>query len=324
MFWSRKSNFYPAKAVITVIFLVLVLLAGCGGEEEEKFEKEDSGDTADTDTVTVVDHKDREVEVSLEPEKIVSLSPSNTETVYALGLEDNLVGVTDYCNYPPEVEEKPVVGGYVDPNREKIMELNPDLVLADSMHEQEVHDLQDLGMEVVVLAPENFEEIFEAMDIVGEITNRRQDYRELKEELEARLEAVSEKVKDTAESERVRVYYEVDPEHLIGAGKGSIVHEIVTAAGGSNIFGDIDNRYPQLSAEEVLERQPEVVLFPDDHGTADIPEQMDNRPGWSNIPAVQEDRIHAVSGDMFSRAGPRVVEAVEIAAELFYPEQYER
>jgi len=304
------------KAIAAALFLLILFLltAGCAPEYQEGEHEA---------TVVVEDYKGRSVEIPENPQRIISLSPGNTEIAYALGLEDRLVGVTDYCNYPPEAEDKTSIGGFQDPNMEKIVEMEPELVLAGSMHEDEVFKLEDLGISVLALVPETLEDIFETLEMVAVATGNTEEYHGLEEDLSDRLDEVKEAVEGIPEEERVRVYYEVYSDPVMSAGEGSLVHEVVTTAGGLNIFSDIAERYPQVSQEKILEEQPQVILFPDYHGTADmLAGEMGDRPGWESLPAIEEERIYAVDDDVFARPGPRLIDAVEMAAEIFYPEYF--
>lgn len=291
----------------------LFFVIGCDGEPEA------------TDQGTVVtDQMGREVTVEGNPERIISLSPSNTEVSFGLGLGDRIVGVTEYCNYPPEAQEKELIGGFDSPSIEKIVELEPDLVLASTIHEEEVTRLEDMDIPVLVVESSNLEELYDSISLVAGMTGVSAEGEELLASMQDRISAVEEKVAAVDPEDRVRVFYEVYSDPLMSAGVDAFINEIITIAGGENIFGDVAESYPQISAEEVAERQPAVILFPDYHGTADfVLDEMADRPGWESVPAVENERIHAISDDTFSRPGPRVVEAVEEAAEIFYPEKFE-
>jgi iron complex transport system substrate-binding protein len=163
-------------------------------------------------------------------------------------------------------------------------------------------------------------ELYTSISLVAELTGVTGAGEALIATMQWRIGAVEEQVASVPEAERIRVYYEVYSDPLMSAGKQTFINEIITLAGGINIFADIDESYPQISAEVVAERQPQVILYPDYHGTADLVlESMVDRPGWSSIPAVEEGKVYAASDDAFARPGPRVVEAVEEAARLFYP-----
>jgi len=312
----KKSLF-----LATLLTLVVLLFAiGCD-QPEEAVDPEESAGT--DDEVVVTDQMGREVTVVGIPERIISLSPSNTEVGFALGLGDRIVGVTEFCNYPPEVQEKDIVGGFDSPSIEKVVELEPDLVLASTIHEEEVPRLEEMGIPVLVVESSTVDDLFDSMSLVAEITGVEKTGEELISSMKERIDDVQEKVGEIEPGERVLVFYEVYSDPLMTAGRGSFIDEIISLAGGENIFGDVEDNYPQISAEEVAERQPDIILFPDYHGTAStVLEEMAGRPGWESVPAVENENLHPVTDDTFARPGPRIVEAIEEAAELFYPDKF--
>jgi len=256
-------------------------------------------------------------------QRIVSLSPSNTEVTFALGLSDRLVGVTEYCNYPPEAQDKELIGGFATPSIEKIVELEPDLVLASTIHAEEVPRLEALGIAVLVVESSTLIDLYTSISLVAQVTGVIPAGEALIASMQERINAVEVVVSVVPIDKRIRVFYEVYSDPLMSAGKGAFINEIISLAGGVNIFGDVAENYPKISAEVVAERQPEIILFPNLHGTADfVLEAMTGRPGWERVPAVINGRVFAVSDDSFARQGPRVVEAVEEAARLFYPELF--
>jgi len=302
-----KKRFW-LTAILAVFFLIT--LAGCAETDDEALD-------------VVIDQMGREVTIEEVPERIISLSPSNTEVIFALDLGDRVVGVTEYCNYPPEALEKDQVGGFSTPSIEKIVELEPDLVLASTIHKEEVPRLEELGIPVLVIESSNLDELYTSISLVSEVAGVAMAGEELIGLMQERIEAVEEMVRGVAHEDRVRVYYEVYSDPLMSAGRGAFINEIITLAGGINIFGEVDENYPQVSAEVVAESRPEVILYPDYHGTADfVMGEMTGRPGWENLPAVQDERVHAVLDDAFARPGPRVVDAVEEAAQIFYPDKF--
>ena len=321
----KRSFFLMAALILAILFFTF----GCeepdqadDPEEEIDIEEPAEPDAAEAEIV-VTDQMGREVTVAGVPERIISLSPSNTEISFALGLGERIVGVTEYCNYPPEAQDKDLVGGFATPSIEKVVELEPDLVLASTIHDEEVPRLEELGIPVLVVESSRVDELFESMALVAEMTGVAEAGEELINSMKERIDAVQGKVEDIDPADRVRVFYEVYSDPLMTAGEGAFINEILTLAGGENIFGDIAENYPQVSAEEVADRQPDIILFPDYHGTSGmVLEEMASRPGWESVPAVENKNIHAISDDSFARPGPRIVEAIEEAAELFYPDKF--
>ncbi|MFU8795240.1 MAG: ABC transporter substrate-binding protein [Dethiobacteria bacterium] len=309
--------------IVLLFFIGLFIIGGCDGTEQV-LESDQSGEeeiAAETSgEIIVTDQMGREVVFSGIPDKIISLSPSNTEVVFALGLADRLVGVTEYCNYPAEAQEKEIVGGFSTPNLERIVELEPGLVIASTIHVEEVPRMEELGISVLVVESANLIELYSSISLVAEVTGVTANGEALIASMQERIQAVEAIVSQVPEEERVKVYYEVYSDPLMSAGRNAFINEIISLAGGVNIFGDIDESYPQISAEVVAERQPDIILYPDYHGTADfVIEAMTTRPGWENMPAVLNNQVYGISDDSFARPGPRVVEAIEEAARIFYP-----
>ncbi len=307
--------------LLTVLLVATVIIfSGCTIEEEV--------DQAEEELVTerkvvVTDRKGREVSIEGVPERIVSLSPANTETLFALGLGEAVVAVTEYCNYPPEAQEKELIGDFANPSTEKILELSPDLVLASTLQKDTVLQLEDLGVKVLVVESQSLEEIYSSIKMIAEVTAVEEEGEALVLSMMDRVKAVEDALAVIGEADRVLIFYEVYSDPLMSAGDGTFINEIIAYAGGINIFHDVDENYPMVSAEVVAEKEPDVILYPDYHGTADLVlEQMAGRPGWENVPAITENRIYAVNDDHFSRPGPRIVNAIEEAAKFFYPDLF--
>lgn len=315
------------KKKISLLFVVFLingfLLMGCSDNvEDEKVDekvKEEKGEK-----IVVEDHVGRELEFEAAVNEIVSLMPSATEIIFSLDLEEKLIGVTDYCDYPGQAMEKPSMGGFADPDIEKVVALEPDLVIVSSLNQNKVERLGEMGIESMVLTPQTIEEIYDSIDLIGALAGGEDEAKSLIQEMEERIGKVEEKVAEVTEDEKVGVYYELYAETLTTVGTDSVIHEIIGRAGGNNIFSDIDDEYPQVSEENVVERNPEVILFPEAHGTEEhAAERFKERPAWEEISAVKNGRLHAVDVDIFSNPGPRVVKAIEKGAELFYPEVFE-
>ncbi|HWQ89356.1 MAG TPA: cobalamin-binding protein [Desulfitobacteriaceae bacterium] len=296
-----------------VLLAVLIFAAGCGAaniSEGKNF-------------AVVTDQMSREVIVKSAPQRIVSLSPSNTEIAFAIGLGDKMVGVTDYCNYPEEALKIAKVGGFSTPNMETVLALKPDLVLAGNKHEEQVKKLEEMNIPVLVLVPASMDDVFEAMTMMGQATGKTKEADDLISDMKNRLTTIESKVDSTPEQDRVRVYYEVSSEPLMSAGSASIINEVISLAGGKNIFADLAERYPKISQEVLIERNPQFILYPGSHGSEGFdPKEIGARPMWNKITAVKENKLFNVNADTISRPGPRLVEAVENLAAIFYPDKF--
>ncbi|MBI3287329.1 MAG: cobalamin-binding protein [Chloroflexi bacterium] len=268
--------------------------------------------------ITLADDAGRTVILDRVPQRIVTLAPNLTEIVFALGLGDRLVGVSDYSNYPPEAQEIQSVGGF-PLNIELIVSLEPDLVLAAGITSlEDVARLEELGLTVLYLNPTDVEGILDSILVVGRASGAEDAAAELVAELRERMGAVVERV---AQAEiRPRVYYEIDPTLYTGA-PGSFTHELITLAGGENLAEDAITPYPQLSAEQIIAADPQIIIFSHAKygGTA---EQIASRSGWEVITAVKNGAIHAIDPDLVDRPGPRIIDGLEVMARLIHPELF--
>ena len=312
--------------MLLILTTMVVIFTGCQAEDANGVVEEPSlteGDAALEPFAILVDQMDREVIIPQLPEKIISLAPSNTEIAFALGLGERIVGVTEFCNYPLAAEEKQRVGGFDGPNMELVVELEPGLVLASSLHKEPVEQLAALGIPVLVIVPESLASVYEAMELIAEAAGVPEKAAKIIAGMQAELVAVQEKLADLPEEKKVRVYYEVWNAPLMSVGTTSFIHEIITLAGGVNIFDDVTDNFPTVSGEVIAERNPQVILFPRVHGGTELcAESLSERPGWGGISAIENERIYGVTNDTFSRPGPRLIQAIREAAELFHPERF--
>jgi iron complex transport system substrate-binding protein len=238
--------------------------------------------------------------------RIVSLAPNLTETVFALGAGDQLVGVTSFCNFPPAAPQKENVGDFINPSVEKIISLEPDFVLAERWTSSKVSTrLSQLGIRVVETAsPASFAEVYQVIEQVGETTGREEQARELLRDMKARVEAVRKRSR--AFAYRPLVYVEIDPPSWT-VGKNSYTSEAVFLAGGQNLFDDLNRPAVLVSKEKVLEKQPDVIL-----SFAVKADEIRARAGWDQLPAVRNGRIiDDLNRDLLSRGTYRLIEGVE-------------
>jgi len=265
---------------------------------------------------TFTDGVGRTISLEKTPEKIVSLSPAHTEILFALGLGDKVIGVSNWCNKPEEALEKEKVGDAFSLDKEKLVSLQPDIVfIPGSKDSPQVKEIEDLGIPVYVSNPESVSEVFDEIKSVAEVTGVKDKGQQLADELQNELDGVKQKL-EAYEGSKVKVLVLVDPE-LWTVGPGSFIDEVVALAGGENAMADVDMQYLQVSMEEVLSRDPDVILVtvPEDQCAA-----LAERPGWTDLRAVKEGRVYYVDGDLVSRPGPNIVEAIKEVAGYLYPD----
>jgi iron complex transport system substrate-binding protein len=254
------------------------------------------------------------------PSRIVSLAPSHTEMLFALDLADEIVGVTEYCNYPPEAAERTAVGSFTTIDLEQVVGLEPDLVLATTMHMADtVPALQEHGLNVFVIDPQSVSAVMDTISKLGELTGQVQEAAALLDDMQTRIDAVQAAVGD---AERPSVFWELGPE-LYSAGPGSFINDLIEMAGGENVAAGADSPWPQLTIEEILLKDPDVIVLAD-HNYGQTAEMVAERPGWSDLRAVRDGNIVEITDDdIVSRPGPRLVDGLEFLAAAFHPEVFE-
>ena len=271
--------------------------------------------------LTVVDMLGREIMLPAPPRRIVSLVPSATELIYALGGQDRLVGRTDFCDYPPAAKDKPRVGGLISPSLETIVALKPDLVIATTSGNrlETFTRLEQLGIPVYAVHATRIAEMLEVTRRLAELTGRQAALAPLVSGLEGRLFAVANAVRPHP---RPRVLYVLWPEPLLVPASGALLTELISLAGGDSITASERGDYPRFSIEAAVVRAPEVILLAS-HGSGSAPPI--EREKWerlASLPAVKSKRIHVVDGNLAHRYGPRVVDGVEALARAIHPEAF--
>lgn len=303
-----------------VLILVLGTLVACTNNDPEPINEEPSVSDEKNAKLEITDDFGTKVVLENKPEKIVSLAPNNTEILFALGLGDKVVGVTSFCDYPPEALDVENVGDFSGNNLERIIELEPDLVITYGVgNEDENARLREAGINVIGFEPESIDEVIDTIRRIGKITGRDESAKSITEEMQKAKDEIVSRVEDV---DKPKVFYEVWHEPIMTAGPGSFMDHLITLAGGENIAGDAADEYPQFDLEQLVERNPEVYLT-----SADLPEKtvesIMERPGYADIDAINQGRVHLLDPNIVSRPGPRIVEALELVAKAIHPEIFE-
>lgn len=276
--------------------------------------------------LTLKDDLGREVKLVARPARIISLAPAATEILFAIGAGSQVVGVTEYCNYPPEAAKgREIVGGYSaeSVSVEKIVALQPALVFADGVaHKPTGAALETAGMRVFFLDPKDMAGVYADILAAGALTGNTAQAEKVVADMKARVAKVSATVATISQDQRVKVFYEVWDEPLMTAGPTTFIGQVIGLAGGVNIFADVEEQYPMVSSEAVVARAPQVILGPSSHVEGLTAEKIAARPGWAGLEAVKAGRVVIVDGDIISRAGPRLVDALEAVARGIYPERF--
>ena len=271
--------------------------------------------------LTVVDQTGHAVTLPAAPRRIVSLVPGVTEILFAIGAQDAVVGVTDFCDYPPEARRKARVGDMLAPNLETLVSLKPDLVVATrSGNREETFDqLKRLGLPVYLVdEPPSIAGVLRLVGGLGQLTGRRDAAAAVAAGLERRIASVRERV---AGRPHPRVLYVLWPEPLIVPGRGSLVSELIASAGGESVTADQAQGYPRMSLEAAVGRAPEVIILAR-HGAGTGPAAREQWQRLESLPAIRSGRLYAADGDLLHRYGPRVVDGLELLARLIHPEAF--
>lgn len=303
---STRARVRPGRALSLFVVLALLLelslstiaLSGCGGPK------------------TFQDMAGRTLTLSSTPKRIISLAPAYTEILFALGLGDRVVGVTNFCNKPEEAKSKEKVGDAFNLNREKIVALKPDLVfVAGTAESAYVKEIEKLGYPVFVSSPATVDDVFSLIEKVGEITGKSKEARRLVDSMKSSLNEITTKVVPSG-GKKASVFVAIDPD-LWTVGPGSFVHDVITRAGAVNVVADAAQPYLQVSMETLLERSPDAILvaFPKESYHL-----LESRTGWSSLRAVKEGKVFFIDPDLISRPGPDIVKAIEAVARALYPE----
>ncbi len=269
-------------------------------------------------TKTVVDESGRTVQVPVTPMRIISLAPSLTETIYALNLQDRLVGDTDFCDYPADAQKKPKVGGGINPNLEEIVSLHPDLVLVTNSFNRldTVRALDSLGIPSYDVDPHNVDEIITSTEKLAVVLGAPEAGKSLADDLQTRLNVLKVKLDSLPPT---RVLFVVWTEPLMSIGRGTFVADALRKAGANSIV-DSSKDWPQMNLEEVVHLQPEYLIFPETHSDAGAHdfEALALKPGWRLLDAVH-NRKYAVVSDAVIRPAPRIVSVIEDLAHQLHP-----
>ncbi|EPD51200.1 hypothetical protein HMPREF1210_01797 [Paenisporosarcina sp. HGH0030] len=308
--------------------LAAILLTACGQEEakpaDSKTQDTEIGQEASQFPLTIKDVTDNEITLEEAPKAIVSMIPSNTEILYALGLEEEVVGVSDYDNYPEEVASKEKIGGQ-EFNVEKIISLNPDLVLAHEsglgVGEAGIKQLRDAGLNVyVVKSAVSFDEVYDTMTTIGQATGKIKEAEEMVQTMKDEVATIQEKA-STIETKK-KVFAEISPSpEIYTAGNNTFMNEMIEILNAENIASDLEG-WIMMDPEEIVKRNPDVILTTYGNYVPDAAEQVLTREGFGTVTAVKNKAVIDVDADTTSRQGPRLTEGLLELAKAIHPEVF--
>jgi iron complex transport system substrate-binding protein len=308
------------RRIASVLSVLVFLLAACGTPAAPTFPSAAPSAAATAAfPVTVNDFQNRTVTVPKRPERIVSIGPSITEFLFALSAGPRVVGTDDFSDEPAAAKTLEKVGG-IKVNFEKVVALRPDLVLSVKFSDGTIEKLTSAGLLVMVVDPQTASDVARTATLLGRAVGAEGDA--LARDIQKKVDDV--RAKTAAATTKPRVYHEIDasdPTKIFTVGPGSYIDDLITIAGGVNIAAKAATAYPQLSAEEILRADPEVIVL----AAADYsakPEEVTARAGWSAITAVKNKRFGAIAPNLINRPGPRVGDAAEAYARIVHPELY--
>ncbi len=300
---------------IIAIYLVIISflsLCGCGKKVNN------------SDTIEFTDGMQRQVKVPKSVKRIVSMAPNVTEMLFAIGLNEEIVGVTDYCDYPEIAKEKAKIGGYYNPNIEVILSLKPDIIIAtpDGYSKERIARLEQAGIPIFLVNPRSLDEIFSSMLMLGNVTGKKESAEEIVKNLQSRVKVITDKVKYI--TRKPKVFYELDHSPLITVGPNNFVDDLITKAGGINIANDAPGSWPQYSVESVIIKNPDIIITaPYSMGSGNSSQPLINEwKKYRTISAVKNNKIYAINPDIVLRAGPRTVDGLESLYKAFHSDKF--
>ena len=253
---------------------------------------------------------------NLIPQRIISLSPSATEILFAIGAQNQIAARSDFCDFPENAKNIPSVGGFDGKTLsiEKILSFSPDFVyLTNGMHNYLIPFLQKHNIAYYISVANSVQTVLQEIAEIGKITNHQLQAQKLCNQIKQDLQKIAEQNKSKP---KVTVYWEVWTPPYMSAGKNSFINEIITYAGGINIFSDIEQPYPVVSEEAILMRNPQIIIIP--NSTVGGTTAVTSRKNWQNISAVKNNKIYSVDTNIISRPGPRISQAIELISNCIY------
>ena len=275
--------------------------------------------TALSSAATFKDALGRTVTLKTPPKRIVSMAPSLTEILYYLGLADRIAGVTQFSYYPPETAQKPNVGSYVNLNAEKIVSLNPDLAIGtkDGNKPTTVRLLEQAGIPVYIVNPRNIKDVIGTIHAIGELCGVGVRAKERSIQLGKRVNRICER---TVSLKKPLVFLQINIKPIMTVNKNTFHHDVIRLAGGDNMAKNEPITYPRISMEEVMRREPEVIIISSMERNGSFERARKDWMKWSSIPAVKNRRVHLINSDLIDRPSPRIVKGLEFMTRLIHPE----
>ena len=312
---KKSSRFLSLFLALAMIFACVFSFAGCTKNNVNDKKEATVGVTY---PLKIKDSYNREVTIDKEPTRIVSIAPNITETIFALGKGDKLVGRTDYCDYPKEVSNITSIGSLTEPNIEKIVELKPDVVIASTHFKKDVlTKLEKMNIKVVVLyGPETFDGVYDTISKVAEVINAKSQADKLVLDMKNKVSSINDKVKD---KNKPKVYYVVSYGKMgdFTSGGDTFIGNMIEMAGGNNVASDVKGW--KYSVEKLVEKNPDIIIC---SKYFDAKKGIQQTPGYKDLKAVKDGKLIEIDNNLLDRQGPRVVDGLEALAKIIHPEAF--
>ncbi len=270
---------------------------------------------------TVTDEIGRKVKISCSPKRIISLAPSITEILFALHLNEEIIGVTDYCDFPVAASNKPRIGGFINPSIEKIVSLKPDLIVgtSDGNLMETIHRLSDLGFSVYLINPKSFNGVMKAIHHIGTMVGREEESRKITGNMILKKEDIAARTKSFP---KPKIFFQIGYAPIMTVGKGTLADDLIRLAGGRSISENESVNYPLYNIETILSKAPEIIIMSSMDSKKDYLNLIKMWQSWEDLPAVKMNAIYVVDSNLVDRPTPRVVEGLEAMARMIHPEAF--
>ena len=291
------------KKSLLLAFVILLLLHMSAKAEERIF----------------TDEMGRQVKIPYPAKRIVSLAPSITEILFALGLDEQVAAVTNFCDYPETVLNKPRIGGFVNPDIEKIVSLKPDLIIGirDGNRMDTVDRLNDFGLPAYLIDPKGFDGVMQTIKNIGDVVGREKESRKMVKEMVKKTENI---ITLTQSLSRPKVFFQLGDAPMVTVGKGTLANDLIRLAGGRSISENEPTSYPVYSIETVLLKAPEIIIITSMDSKKNAPQLVKKWESWKSIPAVRMSMIYVIDSNLVDRPTPRIVEGLEALVRIIHPE----
>ena len=294
--------------LITVIILAMHLLLPVSAKGQERFLTDEIG---------------RRVKIPHSPKRIISLAPSITEILFALGLNDEITGVTDFCDFPETAAKKPRIGGFANASIEKIVSLKPDLIIGirDGNRMDALQGLNDLGFAIYVIDPKGVDGLTKTVQNIGEVTGKEDESIRIARSILIRKELIASLTRNLP---RPKVFFQIGTGPTITVGRGTLADDLIRLSGGRSVAEDESAVYPLYSIETILSRAPEIIIMSSMEGKKDYSKLIEKWQYWKDIPAVKRNAIYVVDSNLVDRPTPRIIEGLEGMVRIIHSEVSEK